>query len=511
MKVILRVLVAVFALALFPVVALAQSPQQDTITGSGIQIQNLSGETANIVLRFVSSENNVPDVTQQETVPANASRTFVSFSEGDDGFDVGSGFDGSVVVESDQPVVAIVNVLGANFTINESYPGFNAGATTVNVPLVVRNNVVGPNAETDRASTSISVQNASDSDVTATITYTPSGAGNAGTEPQFTLGAGQSRTFSQFAKTELGDLFVGSAVVEASGPVAVAVVQEGFDQLFSYAAFPAGAESTTVALPLVVANNTGNRSYTGLTVQNAGSNPTDITYTFATNQATEVDPVVGVDPCGTNGQMEARTFSDIAAGASVNLLTQAFAADTTPGDAGGFDGQFFECLYVGGATVTASEPLVATVNQVQLQNAKSASTYEGFNPASASGDTRAPLALANNSGYITGVQVQNVGENAADVTISYSPNTYTQTGDGLPACDASTPRTASGVAAGASFTFLQAPFGDIPAGDPQFDGCTYVGSATITSDGSVVAVVNQINIGFLAAADALLTYNAFNQ
>jgi hypothetical protein len=515
----------VLTLALAPL-ALAQTPpaQQGTITGSGIQIQNLTADTAaNVELQYYPG-NGAAAVPQQVTVPGGESLTLLSFDDASDAtpdYAVGEGFQGSVVITSDQPVAAITNLIGSNsagtpFAITEGYPGVVEGAQTLNAPLIVRNNPVGAN----NASTTISVQNASDSAVNGTITYTPGAdaegnlIGNEGVTDSFSLGPGESTVFAQFAKTELGDRFVGSATISADGNIAATVQQEGNDQLNSYAAF--ASASGTASVPLVIANNNVPRAFTGIQIQNAGNAETTVTVNFSDNSISQAQPGVGLEPCGTNGVMESRQIT-IAAGASSTLITQDLTANTDGIDEFGFDAQFRDCRYIGSATIDGGgQNVVAIVNQTQTSGSLQGSAYEGFDPAVATSDVRAPLVAANNFGLLTGVQVQNTGTAPADVTIDYSTNTYTSqvTGNLEPCATEPESRTAT-VQGGASFTFVQLGVAGLPDGldtenglDSQFTNCTYIGSATITG-GEIVSVVNQQNLA--PAQDTLTTYNAFNQ
>jgi hypothetical protein len=245
---------------------------------------------------------------------------------------------------------------------------------------------------------------------------------------------------------------------------------------------------------LLVANNFGN--FTGLQIQNSGTDTTDVTVTYAPNT------VSGSGACGTPPP---DTFS-LDAGASQTLI-QAGGNEEE-----GFNNFFANCRYVGGATLTntGNQPLVAIVNQLDADS-KDASSYEGFPSTIATGSAEAPLIIANNFGRFSGVQVQNVGGSAADITINYGTNTITDTPSGaLPPCSTPQSRTQN-VAGGASFTFIQSSLGSEADGfDPQFEGCRYVGSATITSSGGqVVAIVNQV--GGDSSQDTLYTYNVFNQ
>ena len=122
---------------------------------------------------------------------------------------------------------------------------------------------------------------------------------------------------------------------------------------------------------------------------------------------------------------------------------------------------------------------MAIVNQLTL--AGQGSAYEGVNPATAGTSVVAPLIMANNSGFFTGIQVQNVGTGNCDLAVAYGPNTA---GSFVPAAENFT-----GLTPGSSNTFLQTG-----ASWPSI----YVGSATVTGTGAtckVAAIVNELSFG----------------
>jgi hypothetical protein len=497
----IMLMAALLALALLPLTAAAQTTS--TVTTSGFQVQNLSQSSpANITIQYIDATTQAQVATQSATIPAGGSLTFVPFSApGYVQMSAPAGFRGSVAILSDQPIVAVTNILGANAALGDSYGGFTSGASSLNLPLIVRNNF--------GIDTSITVQNVGSAPATVTISYTPGFAGNAGSEPPFTLAPGASRTIYQKDNTALGTGtpgFVGSATVSATGsPVVATVLQEGNGQLMAYNAFPAGTGSSTVALPLILGNNFG--AFTGIQVLNTGTQATNATITFSANTVTA--PVGGLTPCATPPARQLTINPN-----KTGTLIQNAGTGSAP-----FDAFFNGCIYIGGATVTSDngQPLFVTVNQV-ASTSKDASTYAGFNPTTATDKVLAPLVVANNFGTFSGVQVQNVGTSATSVTITYGPNTFQGTPPpGFTLCPTPTPRTTT-VQAGASFTFLQTyiagqPTGLSPIGsDSQFQSCMYVGSATITagSGGKIAAIVNQVSTG-PASNDKLFTYGAFAQ
>jgi hypothetical protein len=213
----------------------------------------------------------------------------------------------------------------------------------------------------------------------------------------------------------------------------------------------------------------------GIQVQNAGTQTTKITLTFTPNTQTG---------CGTP---PAVTSGDIVAGGAFTFLSGTAA----------FGGTNNNCRYVGSATVTnsAAQNLVAVVNQLDATGTnKAGSSYEGFNPATATKNVSLPLLQANNSNIFSGIQIQNTTGTQANVTLTFSPST-------VAGCSALAAKTQA-VPANASVTLLTPLL--VPTA-----GCRYVGSATLTSDQNVVAVVNQLQSP--GSGDTLSTYNAFNQ
>ncbi len=146
--------------------------------------------------------------------------------------------------------------------------------------------------------------------------------------------------------------------------------------------------SSSISLPLLMKGNSGFDTW--FNVQNTGTASTDVTVTYST------------DPATTE------------------------TATILPGAAKTFDQATNAALpagFVGSATVTSTggTPIVATVMQVGQGGLKVLLGYNGF--SSGSTDVNLPLIMANNGGFYTGVQVQNTGATATNVTIKYSPNT----------------------------------------------------------------------------------------
>jgi hypothetical protein len=387
---------------------------------------------------------------------------------------------------SDKDIRAINNLMGSGpGSYFASSNGFQAGATTVNLPLVMCNN--------SGFDTFFNVQNAGSADATVNVQYIPGSNGTARSEPATTIKPGAAKTFDQkvgSATVNCSTLadgsgkFIGSAKVTSDQPVVatgVSVNTTNFKVLMAYGGFTQG--SPTVALPLLMANNSN--FYSAIQVQNVGGSTTTVTVDYSANTG------------GANEPAD-ETFS-LAAGAAKTIIRSGnFPANGSTVNNWNTIGK-----YIGGATITntGDQPLVAIVNQHRAVGNAMGATYEGFDPSTATTQASAPLIMANNSTYLTGIQVQNVSAGEVSVTIDYGPNTA---GAFAPANEVFT------LAAGASKTILQA--GNAPGNGSTVNNWgtnKYIGSATITSTGgNIAAIVNQQSLS--VAGDQFASGDAFN-
>ena len=429
-------LVVVMLLALaIPLVASAQAV---TYT-SGFQLQNLSSTQANVQMTYYTQAGTPTSVS--DTIPANGSKTYYPLTA------VPSGFTGSMVVSSDQPVAAIVNVLGNNGQRADSYSSFSQGASPMSLPLVERNNY--------NINTWFNVQNTGSTAANVTVAYKPGTCTETASIPAFS-----SKTFDQSTNACLPSGFVGAATVTGSQPVAVTVMQVTPQSLLAYTGF--GSASTNPIMPLVSSGYY--KSGTGIQIQNTGASDTSVTISYA--------PSAGFpgSPC-----TETRT---VPASASVT-----FAYPTFPAGCG--------ASFVGSGHVTgntASMPLVAIVNQV-TQGKANASSYDAINSANATSKVSLPLIMDRNYNYFTGFSIANVGTQSTNVACTFSGTSFTI---------ASTP-----VAPGASLTAVQ--LNQIAPGYVGSATCTATGG-----DAKIAGIVNELLSTAPASTDGLFTYSAFN-
>lgn len=425
-------------LAIIPITASAQGITYN----SGFQVQNLdTNNNANVTIIFYNRDGTVA-ASVNDTIPAGGSKTYFPLKA------VSEGFNGSVVIQSDRDIRAIVNVLGNGLAYGASYGGFTKGATTVYVPLLMKAN--------SGYNTWFNVQNTGSAPTDVWINYSDGLTASCND-----LQPGASCTLNQATENHAPG-WVGSAVVTADQPVAVTVMEVGPTTLFAYDGFTDG--SIDVAMPLVNANNAG--YITGIQIMNLGDTATTVTVSYT--------PSLAGRPCTETKTIQPKQ--------SATFALQAFAMSISGENCA--DGERF----IGSARVTynsANQKLVAIVNQLNAAANKGAA-YEGFDPTAATSTVVMPLIMDRNNNYWTGFSVVNVGDTSTTVVCTFSGSSYTET---------------AVLAPGSALTALQN--GKIAPG--------YVGSATCTASdgGKIVGIVNELNS--LLTGDAFLVYNAFNK
>ena len=91
-----------------------------------------------------------------DTIPANSSKTYFPIA-------APSGFNGSVIIESTEQVVAIVNTVGNGGAYFASTTGFSSGSPSINLPLLMKGN--------SGFDTWFNVQNIGSASTDVTVTY----------------------------------------------------------------------------------------------------------------------------------------------------------------------------------------------------------------------------------------------------------------------------------------------------------------------------------------------------
>jgi hypothetical protein len=290
----------------------------------------------------------------------------------------------------------------------------------------------------------ISLQNLAS--VVANITlhfYLPNGTEDPGSPIAATIPANGSVVYYPIPTA---DGFSGSVVVESDAQIASIsnILGNGGAAAAAYDGSSEGG--LNVLLPLLMSHN-GNYN-TWFNVQNAGSADANVSITYSD----------GVTASATVKPGAAATFDQ---STENHGTTKVFSG-----------------------VVTSNQPVAATVIE---EDTRTMFAYSGFN----SGSTAPvlPLINTNNSGYITGINVQNSGSSDTNVTISYTPSAA-----GTACTETQT------VLAGKSATFALFPFSGT-----AFSGTStciahekFIGSAKVTGNTTsqaLTAVVNQLKPG----------------
>jgi len=256
---------------------------------------------------------------------------------------------------------------------------------------------------------------------------------------------GQSRSYFPILGASSG--FSGSAVITSSGPVAAIsnILGRGATNAIigaaSYTALSTG--STKIGIPLLMKGNSGYNTW--ISIQNTSNATATVTI----------------------------KYSDLpAVTASIPAFSQkSFNQRAEP-----------HTQKVFSAVVTSPSPLAVSVFE---ENPTTLFAYTGFPDEQKSTSPIIPLVNANNSGWQTGIQIQNVGSASASVTVNYKPGP----GTGRACTETQT------IPAGQSKTYALNAFAGVPLAGMTTTCAAkvrFVGSATVTSTVPLQIIVNQL-------------------
>ncbi len=442
-------------------------------------VQNLNSTTAATVhvdYRFAKNSGGGPWTSVSAantdfTVPAGAAANIAQYLDPT----MTSGR-GSATISSDQPIAAIVNQLARNqVATSGSYSGFDSGAGSVFAPLVFKN--LSTTAGT--INSTLTVMNTGSAATDFNIVYV-SGVTFA---PVFTatvtnLVAGESYYADQSEEGGLPSGFYGAAVVNATtsgGTLAVVGNQfTGPNGLLTYNGFKSTDGFTSWAVPLYLCR-LANGFSSPITVQNVSG---------ASLAAGQIS--IAFTP-SAGAPFTVHNPSAIPANASF-----VFNPRIDPQCPTGSQGS---------AIVTASGNVVVLVNQLQA-GADAALSYNGVRTDGTDKTALSPVTfsrLAN--GFSTVITVQNLDLAAsATITFTYTPNTA------CAGC-ATFSKTMTAAAGGNVIQNHRLPQGVGPTDHPLPAG--WFGSARITSNRPIAAVVNQLDLSH--PGDGSLSFNAISQ
>lgn len=269
-------------------------------------------------------------------------------------------------------------------------------------------------------------------------------------QPTDTILAGEGKTY--FPLSAISDGFDGSVIISSNTVIkAIAnVLTDDYGGGASYAGFSGG--STSINLPLIM------------------KDVYSISTWFNVQNTSDTDTTVDVSYAGTVCEE--------------SLLVKAFSSSS-------FEQIGNTCLpsgYVGAATLTSTQDIVATVMQSTV-GSNQLLAYNGF--TSASTNPVMPLVSSNLYFSGTGIQVQNTGSSSTEITLTYTPSA------GYPGNVCTETKT---IAIGDSETFgfpqLPAACGASGTGVTDLVNGGFIGSAKVTTNTTsqpLVAIVNQVN------------------
>lgn len=487
----------------FSMTALASAQTGSGLPGNGwyttAVIQNV-GQGAAATTLDVYPQSSGTKSSVSTSISQNASAVFFPGSGGAGGnLDVApalvGSFTGSMVISSNQPVVAIGQI--TNFPVSafnvgtpngyaaEQFRGSQAASSTLTYPNVKSNY--------GNKTTVFSVQAAgADVTYTATIfdaaggTHTRTGSIPANrsitlqpadfTPAMATTNCGSANTSPCFGSIKVvatGGNIVGAVVEFVTGQSPAQVAQ-------ATAMFADTDAGTTVYCPIFKNDFGGNHRTTGLAVANTGGSTMNVSVSFAVS-------------AGANAGSSYNTTATIAPNKSV--VFSPFA----PANIGGMPAGNLASATI---TSTNGQPAVAIVSESNPGgNPFKATIYSCFSAASATSKAAVPVFKRSYGNNTTGVAVQNANT-SGNVTVNA---TFVCHPSGSTTNTTYGPIASKVLAPGESDVFLD------PAGIPAGNLC----SATLDAGGTnkIIAVVNESSDGFPAATTYRLNtknYEAFN-
>lgn len=485
MKKLVGVVSSVVCLSLIvTIVALASGGPPGGGFYTGQTLQNVGSVAANVVVTAYDSAT-TNTYSKNYTVAAGSS---ISFLAGDI-TGVPSGFQGSAVVSSDQPLKAIVNVTNklagaygiAGGTSAAQYRGVDAAntGTTLSFPLA--------KASFGIKNSAFYIQNAGSASAVFYATFLM------GTSLTDAAPVAYHYTSGSLAPGQMAVVIASDASVPASriGSLTVTSTQSMAGTVLEYETstspalilqgtigFTPSDYDTRILFP-VVKKQLGGRS-TGLQVQNVTNAPVDVTMVYygASNTA----------PCA--GQVYTETARTVAASASTTYL------DSPLLPAG--------CLASGVAIATGN--IAGVVNEAFMPCTGScvqrATMYSGFPANSATTKLVAPVFKEDFGSKRTGLSVQNVGSGTATATVVFQvgATTYTYNNVSIPVNGSFLLLDMTNTTAYPSGNWTGGLGGTLPNSS--------LAAVTVTANQPIIGIANEAPTG--TAVQDNINYEAFN-
>lgn len=476
-----------------PLAAAASGPRT-----TGFQIQNLGTAEASVTINYYATDGTLV-CSDTVAIAIGSSKNYYQgpLSAGgnscisDDSL-YGPTWQGSVVIESTEPVAVITNIAESTNYAAGAYVG--TPDTLVGDPLILPAIMGGTGFY--GFTTDFAIQNAGASASTCTLYFVNGTTGATDkTVPLAAIPVGASYYREQETDdTDLTSNWLGVVVADCDQPMAGTINQKRLASaagaLLTYDAvasdkIPAGSD---VSLPVIMWDYF--TYWTGVQIVATAANTSGTIYFY--------------DDTGT--QVFSETFGPLGLYGSHTVLPSTYG--------GTFTGLTDE-LYSGNIVFSAGSGL-AMVNQRDTAGAVGM-TYGGVFADALSSNISIPFAAHNYFGVSTGFQVVNTGA-AGNITVTFTPNPA-YPGQNTPA------PVVIALASGGAVPLQQFLSG---GNDPLLTGCAHssaaggcgtrgdtnhwIGSITVVGDAGMAlsAIVNERGFDLPAIGDVGMVYNAFN-
>jgi len=383
-------------IAAIPILVLAQTVSPDP-QNSHILIQNLSANDASVVVTVYDASTGNEVKEDSFTIDGNGATTVHSTSgvnvAGHRYLNLPDDFRGSMVVSSNQPVVAVnVNAGGSPFTSHSAYESIDSNYASTDVFM--------PSVHWRGAQWAmVGIQNTGSVAATAVYTYflqdgTVIKSGSVNIEP------GRSNIRDVATDVNIGTRpeGVGAMLVTADQPLGVAVMETLYERTEAYIGFPSSYGDTKIYLPSVHHNPLG--QYSHILVQNMDpALDASLVITYYEQDGTVANTFNSTIPA--NGSLTYHTTSDPSS-----------------------DGKVYEPTnlgWVGSAVISSNRPLVAVnVEVLGLGASVQPYAYNGFRSDAGGTTILFPSVHANPGGQWSHILVQNMDSaNSNEVRLEY--------------------------------------------------------------------------------------------
>jgi len=315
---------------------------------------------------------------------------------------------GSAVVQSDQPLGAVVQILARNQTpTSGAYSSFTSGSSKLVVPLILKNRATASGT----ANSQIIIQNVELSNITVSMDFVPQTGYASYTKTGIIIPAGSSYYWDSTDETGLTNGWGGSVLIniaDSKKAVGVSNLFLGANGLQTFSAFPQEVATTSWVIPLFTSRLSNGLS-TPVAIQNVSGS--------------EI----------ASGGITMQCTSSISTPATINLTNTAAVPDGAAYYFNPVVDSTIPANWSGACRLTASQNVVVFIQMRKPGITDETGAYEAF-PATST-DTKVVIPLMSKrqtNGFATVATIQNLDTtNVANVKLTYTPSS-SYTGSSTP-------------------------------------------------------------------------------